>query len=48
MNQQAVSQYRYPRESSLIGLIADTIDKPHGDQVPRNAAIVVTANATAG
>jgi hypothetical protein len=40
-----VIQYRFPRPFSDRGVIEDSIDTPHGDQVPLKAATTATPKA---
>ncbi len=44
-NQEAVTENRLPRPDSVIGVIDESIDRPHGDQTPRMADTTATASA---
>src|SRR6202035_1460233 len=46
-NQATDPQYRRCLARSDIGVIVDSIESPHGDQVPRRALTAVRANSAA-
>ncbi|MFN8019500.1 MAG: hypothetical protein U0P45_15460 [Acidimicrobiales bacterium] len=46
VNHAAVTPNRLPRPASVIGVIDDSIDSPHGDQIPRIAATTATGTAS--
>ncbi len=41
-NQEAVAPYRWPLPRSATGVMVESIDRPHGDQVERAAAPTAT------
>ena len=44
-NQVAVERNRWPRPCSASGVMVDSIESPHGDQVERTAAATATTSA---
>ena len=44
-NQVAVVVNRLPRPASVMGVIEESMESPHGDQMPRNAAMAATGRA---
>jgi hypothetical protein len=47
MNHAAVEANRWPRPDSASGVIDDSIDSPHGDQVERAAEATATTKPAA-
>ena len=46
MNQAALAAQRLLRPRSPIGVMVDSIDRPHGDHVDRTAAATATTDAS--
>ena len=47
-NHEAVARYECPFPRSPKGVMVESMDRPHGDQVDRTAAATATAAPTSG